>query len=111
MRYALITCSTDQRCPNYQIEFTTSKTMALKHYNKKAVLTHKDAETIRNYHHDITRVLVLDEGYRKPTQKFINDEIFRLRGSIYSPNKNGVIYTHICNHSYDFSEEVANVSV
>lgn len=102
MKYALITYSTDMRSPNYKIEFTTSKARALKHYNHDAVLTHNDPETARNYHHTITSILELESGFRKPTKQFISDESFRLRGSIYSPNASGILYSYICKHSSEF---------
>ena len=105
MRYALITYSTDMQCPNYQIEFTTSRAKALKHYNRDAILTHKDPNVVRNYHHTLTSVFVLEDGFRKPTQQFISDESFRLRGSIYSPNANGILYSYICKHSTEFEAE------
>lgn len=93
--YAIIIYSTDMRSPNYRIEFTQSESKARKAANTEATYTYEDPEEARNYHHDLVVAYKLPDGWRKPSKAFIDKEVLRLSGSIYSPNANGVIYSSI----------------
>ena len=89
--YAILKYSTDMTRPNYQIEFTTSKKRVIEALNYKMKYTYDDPEEAKNWHKDIKTVYEMPVGWRKPTQSFINKEVARKRGSIYSPNANGVM--------------------
>lgn len=85
-RYALLTYSTDMRAPRYRIAFTTSREAVKRHIAREAVLTHgANADAARNHHHDLTAAYELPKGWRKPSQREIDDELFRRHGSVYSP--------------------------
>lgn len=89
--YAILTYSTDQTSPNYKIEFTTSKKKVREALNCEMKTTYEDPELAQNWHHDFKSVYEMPTGWRRPTKKYIRDEVNRRSGSIYSPNENGVI--------------------
>ncbi|MBC8588065.1 hypothetical protein [Paratissierella segnis] len=89
--YAILTYSTDQTRPNYQIEFTTSKKKVREALNCEMKPTYGNPELAKNWHNDIKSVYEMPPSWRKPTKSFINKEVERQKGSIYSPNANGVM--------------------
>lgn len=93
--YAILTYSTDMVSPNYQIEFTASKKKAKEALNYEMKSTYENPELAKNWHHDLKSVYEMPTGWRKPTKSFINKEVERKRGSIYSPNANGVMASYI----------------
>lgn len=85
-RYAIITYSTDMRAPRNRIVYTTSLPTVEKALARVPVLSHGDnADAARNHHHDLTAAYELPKGWRAPSAKVIDSELFRRRGSIYSP--------------------------
>lgn len=93
--YAILTYSTDQTRPNYKIEFTTSKKKVKEALNYKIKTTYEDPELAQNWHNDLKSIYEMPTGWRKPSQKYIKDEVRRMSGSIYSPNENGIIAREI----------------
>ena len=89
--YVILTYSTDQVRPNYKIEFTTSKKKVRDALSYKMKTTYEDPELAQNWHNDLKSVYEMPSGWRKPTKKYISDEVSRKSGSIYSPNENGVV--------------------
>ena len=98
-KYAIIRYSTDSCMPNYRVEFTT-KSGALS-IDRSARLSYKDAEQVRNYHHDLVKVVRLRKGYKKPTQKWIESEVKRQAGWKYSPKASQVLASHVMNHGIE----------
>lgn len=89
--YAILTYSTDMTSPNYKIEFTKSKKKVREALNYKMKTTYDDPAEARNWHNDIKTVYEMPVGWRKPTKKFIRDQVNKQYGSIYSPNENGIM--------------------
>jgi hypothetical protein len=83
--YAIHKYSTDLRCPRNSVIFTRSKAACLKAIAAPVVFTYPDPDAARNHHHNLTSAYEMPEGWRKPTTKEIAAELFRRRGSIYSP--------------------------
>lgn len=93
--YAILKYSTDQTRPNYKVEFTSSKKRVKDALNTEMKTTYEDPDFAQNWHHDLVSVYELPSGWRKPSAKFIRDEVSRLLGSMYSPNESGVMVSMI----------------
>ena len=103
--FAIIKNSTDMRSPNYKIEFTTSKKKARDALSAKMKYTYDDPKAAKNWHNDMTTVYKMPLGWRRPTKSFIKKEVERKRGSIYSPNENGVMANEIFKAGYKIESE------
>jgi hypothetical protein len=93
-RYAIIRQSTDSRSPNSRVEFTTSKKVILAALEEKSKLSYEDPEAAKNWHHDLTYVYKLPEGWRKPSQKFLSEKSSR-RSSTYPRTKIDILAEEI----------------
>ncbi len=102
--YAILTYSTDMRSPNYKIEFTTSKKKVKEALNCEMKPTYENPELAKNWHNDLKSVYEMPTGWRKPTKSFIDKEVTRKRGSIYSPNANGVMASCIRRDGVEIKE-------
>jgi len=93
--YAIVKFSTDMRDRNYKIEFTQSRAKALKALEKSIEYSYKDPEAAGNHHKDLYEAYEMPYGWRRPSKKVISEELYRRRGSIYSPNESGIVYNAI----------------
>ena len=66
MRYALVSRSTDMRCPATSVRFTESKRCALVWRASGGEFTHADPDAARNHHHTLRTAYVVPTGWRKP---------------------------------------------
>ena len=102
--YVILTYSTDMRYPNYRIEYTTSKNIVREALKTEEKFSYGNPEKEKNWHKDLVSVYEMPKGWRRPTKKYIRDEIYRRRGSIYSPNENGIIAGVIMKEGMEIKE-------
>ena len=90
MRYAIIRQSTDSRCPMSEVEFTRSKKVISAALVEKPKLTYNDPEAAKNWHHTLTYVYELPDGWRRPSQKFLSERVSKC-SSCYPRTKTDIL--------------------
>ncbi|WP_304459230.1 hypothetical protein [Alicyclobacillus sendaiensis] len=73
-RYAVIEQSTDLRSPRTKVRFTTSVRQARQWCEGSGQFTYGDPESARNWHRTFIKVYQLPVGWRKPSDKYLQEK-------------------------------------